>query len=103
VLALVASGFFTIAPGWRAVIWAVALTTMGSACITNAFRCGRVHCFATGPFLLLMAVVALLYGFALLPLGKAGWNVIGVTVLIGTFVLTWLPERFFGKYRYGGQ
>jgi hypothetical protein len=32
---------------------------MGVACIVNALRCGRVHCYLTGPFFLLMAVIAL--------------------------------------------
>jgi hypothetical protein len=70
---LVATGFFNISLPWRAVIWAIALVIMGSACLANAMRCGRVHCFLTGPFFLLMAIVSLLYGFGIIPLlGKAG-------------------------------
>ena len=98
-LVLVASGFFEIGQGWRGAIWAAALTIMGVGCIVNALRCGRVHCYVTGPFLLVMAIVALLFGLGVFSFGQDGWNAIGLIVLIG-FVLTyWLPERFFGRYR----
>jgi hypothetical protein len=32
------------------VVWPVLLTFMGAACLLNARRCGRIHCFVTGPF-----------------------------------------------------
>ena len=98
-LELVASGFFDIGPSWRGAVWAAALTIMGAGCIANALRCGRVHCYVTGPFLLVMAVVALLYGLGVFPFGEDGWNVIGLIVLIGAMLTYWLPERFFGRYR----
>lgn len=83
----------------RAAVWTVALSVMGVACIVNAARCHRVHCYLTGPFFLGMAVVTLLYGFWLVPLGKNGWTVIGLTILVGAFALCCLPELFFGRYR----
>jgi len=100
-LALVASGFFDIGQSWRTAVWVVALTTMGAACIANAIRCGRVHCYATGPFFLAMAIVALTYGFGVTPMGKHGWNLIGLTVLVGALVLSYLPEALLGRYRRG--
>ena len=72
---------------------------MGAACIANARRCGRVHCYLTGPFFLVMALVALFYGLGILPLGRNGWNLIGLTILIGAIALCCLPELLFGKYR----
>jgi len=54
-IAIVAVGPLAISSGWRAVVWTVALATMGTACIVNALRCGRVHCYLTGPFFFLMA------------------------------------------------
>jgi hypothetical protein len=98
-LGLIASGFFEIGQGWRTAIWTAALTIMGVGCIANALRCGRVHCYVTGPFLLVMAIVAVLYGLGVLPFGQDGWNALGLVVLIGAVVSYWLPERFFGKYR----
>src|SRR6202163_29322 len=82
-LALIASGFFAIGLVWRTAIWTTALTIMGAACVVNALRCGRVHCYVTGPFLLVMAIVALLYGLGGLPFGQDGWNALRLVGLIG--------------------
>ena len=98
-IAIVAVGPLAISNGWRAVVWTVALATMGMACIVNALRCGRVHCYLTGPFLLLMALAALSYGLGSLHLGGNGWNLLGLITLIGTIALWFLPEMFLGKYR----
>ncbi len=46
-----------------------------------------------------MAVVTLLDGLGVLPLGENGWNAIGPTILIGVIALSCLPEMLFGKYR----
>jgi hypothetical protein len=72
---------------------------MSGACIVNALRCGRVHCYVTGPFFLVMALVALSYGIGILHLGGNAWNLLGLIALIGTIVLWYLPEMFWGKYR----
>lgn len=98
-LILVASGFLAMSQTWRTALWTVALTTMGVACVANALRCGRVHCYATGPFFLLAALMALLYGLGIARLGSHGWNLIGTAVLIGAVVFCWLPEAFLGRYR----
>jgi hypothetical protein len=82
----------------RAAVWTVALSIMGVACIVNTARCHRGHCYLTGPFFLAMAVVTLLCGFGVVPLGKGGWTVFGVTIFIGAFALCCLPELLFGKY-----
>jgi hypothetical protein len=74
---------------------------MGTACTANAVRCGRLHCYITGPFFLVMAVVTLLYGLGIVPLGVHGWSLIGLTILVGAIALCCLPELFFGKYRKG--
>jgi hypothetical protein len=98
-IAIVVAGVPVISSGWRTVVWAVALGTMGVACTVNAIRCGRVHCYLTGPFFLLMAVIALSYGLGMLHLGGNGWNLLGLIALIGTIALWYLPEMFLGKYR----
>jgi hypothetical protein len=96
---LVASGLFALTNAWRTAIWAIALITMGVGCVYNALRCGRVHCYATGPFFLLMAGVAILYGLGVVSLGPRGWNTIGLVTLVGGVAFYYLPELFFGKYR----
>jgi hypothetical protein len=83
----------------RVAVWTVALSAMGVACIVNAIRCHRVHCYLTGPFFLAIAVITLLYGVGVVPLGRSGWTVLGLTILIGAFALCCLPEMFLGRYR----
>ena len=98
-IAIVVAGAPAISNGWRTIVWTVALATMAVACIVNALRCGRVHCYVTGPFFLLMALVALSYGLGILHLGANGWNLLGLVGLVGVLALWYLPEMFFGKYR----
>jgi len=98
-IAIVVAGAPAISNGWRTVVWTFALGTMGVACIVNALRCGRVHCYLTGPFFLLMALIALLYGLGMLHLGRNGWNLLGLMILIGAIALWCLPEMLLGKYR----
>ena len=97
--AIVVTGNSVFGSAIRTIVWAGALSVLGTACTINAGRCGRVHCYVTGPFFLVMVVVALLYGTGVLPLGKHGWNLIGMTILVGAVALSCLPEFFFGKYR----
>ena len=102
-IAIVVVGVPAINNGWRTAVWAVALATMGMACIVNALRCGRVHCYLTGPFFLLMAFVVLSYGLGILRLGENGWNLLGLITLFGAVALWYLPEMFLGKYRKGRE
>jgi hypothetical protein len=87
---------------------------MGTICLLNASRCGRIHCYFTGPFFILAAVTSLGYGVGLLPFGPSGWiwignitmigniTIIGAIVLssiIGAIVLSSIPELVLGRYR----
>ncbi len=98
-IAIVVAGAPAISNGWRTVVWTVALAIMSGACFANALRCGRVHCYLTGPFFLLVALAALSYGLGILHLGRKGWNLLGLIALIGTIALWFLPEMLWGKYR----
>jgi len=71
---------------------------MGIACLFNAKECKRIHCFYTGPFFILMAIVALLYGYSFFDLGDNGWIWLGVfTATLG--ILIWnFTESILGKY-----
>lgn len=102
VAALVLAGQLGVDATWLTVIWSASLLIMGGGCIANAARCRRTHCYLTGPFFVLMALATVLYGFGILPLGSNGWNLIGLTTLIGGAVLGCLPEMLFGKYRRHG-
>jgi hypothetical protein len=90
----------SFAGGWLVTAgWTLSLFIMGSACLVNARGCGRMHCYFTGPFFLIMAVVSLFYGLQLLPLGTQGWRSIGVVLLVGWAVLHFVPEWIWGRYR----
>jgi hypothetical protein len=94
---------FGQAAGLRTILWSTSLTVMGVACLLNASRCGRVHCRFTGPFFLLCAVITLVYGLGLLPLGPSDWKWIGVGTIIGALGLCCIPELFLGRYRGKGS
>ncbi len=79
--------------------WTLSLLVMGAACLVNARGCGRIHCYFTGPFFLLMALVSLMHGLQLLSLGRNGWNTIGNVLLVGGVLLCVVPELFWGRYR----
>ena len=81
------------------VAWPTLLTFMGAVCLLNAQRCGRIHCYFTGPFFLLLAGVGVLYGIGVLPLGARGWSKLSLALVIGSAVLLYVPERTLGRYR----
>jgi hypothetical protein len=55
-------------PTGRTWLWIPALVVAGGTCIVNAGRCGRLHCYITGPFFLLAAVYVVLAEFHIVPL-----------------------------------
>lgn len=80
-------------------MWTVACLEMGAACLLNDYRCGRIHCYSTSPFFAAIAIVTLLSGFGILPLGSDGWSIIGLILLVGGLGLSYGPELVLGKYR----
>jgi hypothetical protein len=85
-------------PTLRAIVWAGMLVWMGVACLLNARRCGRIHCRATGPYLLVMAGLVVAYATGAAPLGPHGWSLLGGATLIGFVGLWWGSERLWGKF-----
>lgn len=79
--------------------WTASLLVMGSACLVNASRCGRIHCYFTGPLFLALALASLLHGTGMLPLGIHGWDYIGGILLAGGVALYFVPEWLWGRYR----
>ncbi len=97
-LAMLATSAGGVAEIVVTVVWTLAFAVMGIACVVNAVRCGRVHCYFTGPFLLLLATGSLLRGLGLVSLGPKGWQWLGLVALIGSTVLLTVPERPGGRY-----
>ena len=92
--ALVAGGVLDI----ERVVWPPALIVMGIACVVNAYRCRRIHCYFTGPLFLILAALSLLHGLEVVPLGSHGWRWIGIAIVVGAVAFYYLPERVWGKY-----
>ena len=81
------------------IIWTGCFAFSGTACLINARRCARLHCFYTGPLFLLAAVASLLYGLGIISLGPNGWNWILCVAITGTLLACCGLETLFGKYR----
>jgi len=86
-------------PTLRAVVWAAMLIWMGGACIANARRCGRTHCRYTGPFFVFMAGIVAAYVTGIAPLGPNGWEILGLTTVVGNGLIWWGSERLLGTFR----
>lgn len=65
IVAVVVGSSWSSARPW---LWIPAFLLMGIACLANAARCGRVHCYLTGPLFLLGAVYVVLTEFHLVPM-----------------------------------
>lgn len=92
----ISAGFFRLSLQGTALVWAAAFAWMGTGCVLNARRCGRLHCFFSGPALWLGAIGALLVGFEVLSSAHALQYVIWGTA--GLVALSYLPEAIWGKY-----
>src|SRR6266508_1644273 len=82
----------------RAVLWIVALTCMGTACILNARRCGRTHCRYTGPFYLAMVAPVLVLASGIVAVDFYGWLALAVLILAGSKIIWWATERAWGQF-----
>ncbi len=88
---LVVGVFWSEARVW---LWTPALLVAGTACLVNAARCGRLHCYFTGPLLLLAALATILSNLHILPLH---WGWILDSVVSGV-ALAYVLEVPLGKY-----
>jgi len=95
--AAIVAGLFVPAPG-RTVIWIVALTWMGTACILNARRCGRTHCRYTGPYYLAMIAPVLVLASGVMSVDSYGWLILAVFILAGSKIIWWATERAWGEF-----
>lgn len=66
---------------------------MGIGCVVNAARCGRLHCYFTGPIFLIAALAIALVGFEILSLGPLKVphiSYIAIGLALASFVLEWI-------------
>ncbi len=92
IAAVIVGSSWTSARPW---LWIPAFLVMGIACLANAARCGRVHCYITGPLFLLAAVYVALAEFHFVPMRPG----IFLDVLILLTILAFLAELPLGRYR----
>ena len=97
-LVLYATSVFDSPRSIMTVVWPLAFLVMGIACLLNALKCRRVHCWFTGPLFLALGVGSLLHGLGILPLGPEGWTRMWWTFGIGTAILYFVPEWIWGRY-----
>jgi len=75
--------------------WAAGFGVMGIACLSNALRCRRVHCWFTGPWFLLAAVLTVLRYLEVISMS---WSTILNGGLFGALLLFIISEIIWGKY-----
>lgn len=73
---------------------------MGAGCVVNAWRCGRLHCYISGPALLLGSAGVLLTGFRVVRIGPAApnyivWTVFAVVIL--SFAVEWIKGTYANR------
>ena len=81
-------------PSARSWLWFAAFLVAGVGCVANAARCGRRHCYFTGPLFLLAAIYVALTGFHLFPMNET----VFAGVLATAVALACLSELVFGRY-----
>jgi hypothetical protein len=85
-------------PWMTGAAWTVAFAWMGGACLLNARRCGRLHCYFSGPILLIGAVISFGVSVGAVELARLGLlAVVGAT--LGIAALTYGLEHVWGRYR----
>src|SRR5262249_5815841 len=93
--AAILAGLF-LSPPERTFIWVIALAWMGTACIVNARRCGRTHCWFTGPYYLAMIIPVL--ALFMVSAGLAAWVTLAAVIVFGSKIIWWATERAWGRY-----
>ena len=95
---LLGASFITAMPMLRASIYIIAFAWLGIACLFNALQCNRVHCWFTGPWLVLVAIGLFAYEF--LDIRPDGISFPGAAngAIVIAAVLRFAPELIFGKY-----
>ena len=80
----------------KAWVWSAAFAWMAIGCLLNEYRCRRLHCYMSGPVLLIGAGATALIGSGMLDT-HAFSSVIDVTIIL--VCLSFVPEWLWGKYR----
>jgi hypothetical protein len=94
------SALFLVGIVWDAArpwLWIPSLAVAGLACVANSARCGRLHCFVTGPLFAVAALATLLDAGDVLAID---WRWVLAAVVAGTmggFGLEWWRGKYAGS------
>lgn len=95
-LLIVAASSFRLSLMHTGFVFAGGFAWMGTGCALNAWRCGRLHCYFTGPVLWLGATGTMLAGFRVLSgAHDLNYSIYGTIALV---VVSYIPEVLWGKY-----
>jgi hypothetical protein len=92
--------FVIVGSSWsrgRVWLWVPAFVVMGVGCLANAARCGRIHCYVTGPLFLFAAVFVVLSGLGVVSLHPG----LFLLIVLGACCLAQCAEIPLGRYRRG--
>jgi hypothetical protein len=89
---VVAGGAWNQARVW---LWAPAFAIAGLGCLINAARCGRIHCYLTGPLFLGASVFVVLSGVGVVKLHPG----LFLLIIVALSCFAGCAEIPFGKYR----
>ena len=79
ILAIAGTGLLHLEHRLLSIVWTISLVIMGVTCLVNARNCGRIHCYFTGPFFLLIALITMLAGIGVRPLSGSEWEALSAT------------------------
>jgi hypothetical protein len=79
----------------RAWLWIPAFLVMGTGCLANATRCGRLHCYVLGPMYILAALYIALSLFGVIRLNPG----IFLLIVLGASCIAVCLEIPFGRYK----
>ena len=79
----------------RVWLWIPSFLVMGGACLANASRCGRLHCYVTGPLYILAAVYVALFASDVVRLNSG----LFLLIVLGASCIAVCLEAPFGRYK----
>ncbi len=91
-----------LSPRPRALIWAGALLWAGTGCFINSRRCGRLHCYITGPLWGVGGAAVFLHGLGMAPIHGSWIAIVIVSGTIVAFSLEWVRGgKYLTRSRHG--
>lgn len=92
----VSTNFLNLSLILTSATWAGAFVWMGTGCALNALRCGRRHCYISGPVLWLGGIAAGLAALGIISGRNALGEVVNSTIALAALPL--LSECIWGVY-----